>query len=743
MYTSNALNFSLQRTQTQAEQAALQIKRSINQIFCSTDFIPSSILWTCLIDPSYDTVLLAFLNDPIACEQSDSLSIMIDLKRNLIAHLTTVVILPSTSGSKTTIAVFNNNETILRQYTARCLRLTSFLLLKLKSIHNFNINFVIFECLSALTSEYLRLLRVVLMSRIELRRRGNRETDDFGFFFCLYLTIIGSTQPLDDAIDFDSNGKSFKSKHFKLLQSAFENHIGIHPSIDAQLLEILSIFSARFESNVLHYMMDAHWKATFQSNYDENSQITYNPIDAPFTLKNPFESTPRLTPEGNRAAIFSEEWVPEPTARLMTGCLRRLRNRFLAHSMCRHFGLIALSPYRIDTASVYIGYLLDRLAEYINGANEDLKAIASTIQQFEGSSDDDEDAEYIPPSNTVRRNSKLSIPPLDDFACLTTSSYPVFFEMLLRTIVSSVALFSLPQIVESLKDTPVLLEDHHPVNKLTYLLFAYGSLINLYKEKKHMFPKILLNTVIHISKSMLDIALVKVEEYVKWRNSLPIENATKKRFNLSSVIFLKKLLDSMGQNLIGALRHFTFEYSYGLSVSQDKQTKQVRRDQEIFFCTSALPRLKSLSQKVEKSFSFLRRKCSQYDIGDLKVHFDKQTTLRPMKKLSVDLELGYLESDESTTCLDESTQNMGLEVWEKHEEKANRRFFLQRSRKRSVDATLSVGRETGETDSDESLFEESSSSEAFIVNGNWGQFVSEEDSESDRSRSIQEIKITR
>jgi len=728
---------STQKTilQVRAELAAVQLKETLTRIFCSVDFIPSEVLWICLTDSSHDVLIISSLNNPNNKEKTAILSDVVDIRINLIEHLATGVISTSCNSSSTILAILNINPSMLRQYIARCLRLASFLLLKLQSVHDTNISDASIESLTKLTSEYLRLLCRILISKIDLDQSSEIDKDDFVYFFGLYLSLIGSKQPLDDAIHYKANNGTFTLNQFKILVSSFQDRIGCcHASIASQLLETLSIFAARSESSILHHMVDVHWSATFMSKHAHFVSSKNTTIDTPFallkTLKTPSRSALRdytdLTAEERRAHGLA--------VNLMTGCFCKSgeRNLFLVHSMCRHWGLITLSPRRTTLFTDFLKTLLGKLSDFLKGVDGFVgQKIVS--ENKEESSDDDEDGEYFPPS-LAPQISKLSIPTLGDFTCLTSSSYPIYFDMLLRMTVSSVAVFSVPGIMCSFKNPVVASRRLHPVYKLEQMIVVYGSLIKLYKDTFQMFPRFLLPSIIYTSKYMLDISLTKVHDYIEWRNSQPVlppEDKNPRVFDMASTSFLKNLLDTLGLHVIGKLRAFCYAYSESAE-SQGERKTSVDKKQQLFFGKTAMPRVNSLSRKVEGALEFLCQTSSRYNTGNIKTKCTQQDTYteRVTKRSRFEPEESLL-SDNSTTGDESSEKIIGTEIQEV--ETLEGSLPVGKSSHNHSTLSMSIGDyETEDSENDEiSIDDESSSrSDAFGVSGNWGQDTSEEEIES-------------
>lgn len=692
-----------------------------------------------MTDSSHDVLIISSLDNPNSKEKTEILSVVVDIRINLIEHLATGVISTSSNSSSTALAVLKINPSILRQYIARCLRLASFLLLKLQSVQDTNISDASIDSLTKLTSEYLRLICRILISKIDLDQSSETDKDDFVYFFGLYLSLIGSKQPLNDAIHYKANNGTFTLNQFKILVSSFQDRIGCcHTSIASQLLETLSIFAARSESSILHHMLGVHWGATFMSKHAHFVSSKNTTIDTPFALLKSLKTPSRSALRDFTDLTAEERRAHELAVNLMIGrfCKSGERNLFLVHSMCRHWGLIALLPRRTTLFTDFLKTLLGKLLDFLKGVDKgNEQSIVLKNKEESTDDDDDEDGEYFPPS-LAPQISKLSIPTLGDFTCLTSSSYPIYFDMLLRMTVSSIAVFSVPGIMCSFKKPIVASRRLHPVYKLEQMIVVYGSLIKLYKEKFQMFPRFLLPSIICTSKYMLDISITKVHDYVEWRNSqpvLPTEDKNPGVFDMASTSFLKNLLDTFGLHVIGKLRAFCYVYSESAG-SQKERKSPVGKNQQLFFGKAAMPRINSLSRKVEGALEFLCQTSSRYNTGDVKTKCTLQDTYGNTERVTKRLRFEPKESllsDNSTTG-DESSERMIGKNIEEVETLEGSLPVGKSSHNRSTLSTSIGDYEPGDSENDESSIDDESSSrsDAFGVSGNWGQDTSEEESDS-------------
>ena len=705
------------------------MKESLTRLFCSAEFIPSEILWVLLTDSSHDALIISAVDNPQHSETDVIiLSEVVQIRLNLIEHIATGVVSSSPTGT-TALAILNKNPLLLRQRIARCLRLASFLLLKLPVMKEAMSSDASIENLTKLISEYLRLLCTILISKTGFDQNSESNNDDFVYFFGLYLSVIGSKQPLNDVIELRANSDSFTVKHFKILVSSFQDHIeDCHTPIALQLLETLSIFAARSKSSILHYMIDVHWNSTFISKYT-NAVDHKGIIGPPFVLVKTLKSLSHATLHGYTNVNAEEHCTHQTVVKLMKGRFNRSgeRNLYLVHSMCRHWGLLALSPRKINLFTNFLSTLLGKLVDYLKDVDDCFVGQKIDSEKNEVLSDED-DGEYIPPSSTTQV-CKPSIPTLSDFMCLTSSSYPIYFDMLLRMTVSSIALFSVSEAMSNFNQSATTSNRPHPVYKLENMVEVYGSLIKLYKDKFHIFPKFLLSSIVHTSKCMLEISVAKLQEYVEWRNCQPVlppEEVNSRVFDPASTSFLKNLLDTFGLHVVGTLRVFCYVHSE----LQGERKSPTQKDQQLFFGKAAMPGVNSLTRKVERAFDFLSQTSNRYNIGDIKTdNIVQKATKGEPKGIVAGLRVGpeeFLHSEHSTTAEESSDKGISGEMQQETETTMNSSSLISKRDSNRDTRSLSIGDYELEDSEDEESFidnesSSSSRSDAFGVSGDWGQ----------------------
>ena len=668
--------------------------------------IPKKVIWICLTDPIHDELIISGVKNLVQKENDDLTMKVIQLRLNLIKHLVEMTPLSlKHDGAKT----LSEKSSIFRRHIARCLRLTSFLLLSVTVPTETSDNNDFDESLINLTSEYLRLVCDILVSKIDLDQTSAMNNSDFLSIIGLFMSIIGSNQPLNHTLEVRTASDSFRVKDFNILVSSFQEHIdGYHTTITSQLLEYLSIFAARSGPNILRCMIDVHWNATFLSKYTNWSRHKIM-VGNPFVLVKLLKSLPRSN---------SKEYITSTTEKC---CSRQVITKLMMHrynisqerhqhfvySMRRHWGLLTLSRGRMNLITNFLHTLLGKLVIFFKGIDDcPVEQTFDSKSDKDISDDDDDDAEYLPPSSIVSVVHKPKIPTSCDFECLTSDSYPIYLDMLIRMTVASTALFSMPEEMVNFEELATTSNRLHPVYELERIAIIYGSLMKLYKDKFHIFPKSLLPSIMHVSKCMLDLSVTKSQEFIAWRNCQPVilaEEEDSGSVDLASTTFLKKLLDTFGVHVIGTLFAFCGLDSGSTSMEEEGLIHKQNNNQ-LFFGKSALPGLASLARKTERTFEFLSQTSKRYSTGKIKVDIMVQHTQEPKQVVL--------------------TKSLRL-----RHGKHSKNEDLSSTRKRSV------GRyEISQSDEEQSFVgysdeSTSSGSDEFGVSGNWGQNVDGSDDE--------------
>ena len=733
----------MKKNQVRTEISALQLRESLTTILHPTKSIPKKLFWVCLTDPSHDEFIISAVKNLHHNKTIGPIFRVIQLRLSLIKHLCTITAHDTRDDTE---ASLEERPETSRGNIVRCLRLTSFLLLNFPFLERTTQSGELIESFFKLISEYIRLACSILISKIDFEGISETNNADSSSVFGLYLSTFGSKEPLNQTGENIAVSNSFNLKDFDKLVSSFRDHIGDnHTSITSQLLETLSVFAARIGSNILDRMIDIHWKATFLSEYTSGGE--YNDSSgSPFALVEVFKSVSR-----NKRERFTNTSVEECCSyRIITKLMKHRynksleRHQYLVQSMRRHWGLIALSPRRFKLITNFLNTLLGKVLEYLKDVDDCLvgqKYKSKDNEALSSGDDDDEDDEYFPPSTSAPPLIyKPSIPTSSDFVCLTSDSYPIYLDMLMRMTVSSIAFFSIPEEMSRIRRPATTSYMHHPVYELERMIAVYGAVVKLYKDKFHIFPKFLHSSIITVSKCMLDISVTKSQEYTEWRNYQPVlhlEEREFKGFDPASTKFLKKLLDSFGLHVIGPLRAFCSAHS-GSPIIQDGKKKHMQKGNQSFVGNLTMPGLRLLARKNERTFKFLSQTSNRYSTGDVISQDIVQHAPQGQHEQSTKDSEDYSKTEQISTMENSSERGAGQQSQEEIENKTDSSSIRKRSSHRGTPIHYAGNDDPPYSEDEESFIDNddassSSTSNAFGVSGDWGQQSEDSDKEEDDS----------
>ena len=263
--------------------------------------------------------------------------------------------------------------------------------------------------------------------------------------------------------------------------------------------------------------------------------------------------------------------------------------------------------------------------------------------------------------------------------------------MLLQMTVAASSIFSVKR--ESLRND----DGGHPFDRFEHLLDIFGSLIKVYEEKVQIFPQKTMSTVVHASKTMLDVSLFQLNKCIEWRNVQPvvyIHDIDAGKYDAASIEYLKELFDLLGRNVLGRLQTFCS------AINSFKHTKHAAEYKQ---------RIKSLENKTLRFKGMLQKLCAAHNIA--------QSSLDPKSEMSTD---GKPLRKRQRTNTSEQPRRDG----EKEDQ---------------VDLEAVPMEEDKETISSEASFGESASTDSsdFEASGQWGE--SEDDEESQPVLSLQQL----
>ena len=211
---------------------------------------------------------------------------------------------------------------------------------------------------------------------------------------------------------------------------------------------------------------------------------------------------------------------------------------------------------------------------------------------------------------TETNKRKPSIPSSEAFPCLTSSSFSTYFDILLKMVVASVALFSIIDEVDTSRAN-----SGNPFCRLGDLLELFGSLIELYKDSFQMFPKSIISSILDSSKLMLDISMEKLEECREWRSTEPMLPPDANVFDIADQQFLKDLIDTIGLDVIGRLRKLCSGRSGNISEGKVEDNR-CEDELRIAFFGNGIQKVRRLSRGVEHALEELQQISNEHRFGD-------------------------------------------------------------------------------------------------------------------------------
>lgn len=738
-----------------AELVALHLGESFTNHIYTTELIPCRVFWTCLTDSSHDELIISYVRTLQHEETNELISEVVLLRLNLMKHFATINPYAKNTEHDGTQGILGESASIFRRDITRCLRVTSFLLLNFpvfeESMENIDLN----ESIVKLISEYLRLVCNILISKIDVDQASGTNDSDFFYILGLYVSVVGSKHPLKHTCEGIAVGNSFTVEDFNFLIHSFQNHFGEHHTpITSQLLETLSVIAARSGSNILKCMIDVHWNATFLSKYTNVPKRKDN-TGFPYILVKLLKSLSSHNRQGYVDTASQERSSYQTITKLIKHrCNKSLdRHQYLVHSMFRHWGLLASLPTRIDLVADYLNNLLRNLFEYLSGVDDYLvrQQVDSKENKEVSDDDDNDDDEYLPPSNSLSFVPRRSTPTSCNFLCLTSHSYPVFFDVLVRMTVSSISLFSISEEMSSIKQPVTTLSRLHPVYKLERMAILYGSLIKLYKDKFNSFPKSLLSSIINISKCMLDISVTKLQQYIEWRNSQPVlvvEEGDARDIDLASTMYLKKLLDIFGLHIVGVLNTFCYEYSRSAAIKGDAIIQE-QKDDQFFFGKVAVPGLRSLASKIQRTSEFLSQTSIRHSMGEIKTDYKAQYALKCEQKGSTEdfriQQQEYSNAKKSSIIEDVSSRRLSGELQKEIVNRVDSSSIRKRDPASVTHALAFEEDDLSYSEEDKCSIDDdnkslSSRSDSFGVSGDWGQRIDGSFKEYDSELFIDQIE---
>lgn len=597
--------------------ALREMNHILQKIFHSVKCIPNEILWLALLDPSHDSIVAAAVENPrLAEEYGEKAAGIAGMRIRLLEHLgRTSEAVPSSYGRCAPLAIYHVEITVLREQLAQCLRLAAFLSLSQSTLRGSRQVNTLHQSLSTLRCKYLKLLCSIFVSKMNispLPKDENRDdvNSDFAYFFGLFFHVLGSKDPLNVSIPSEWKYKTPTVRDFNVIAACFEEHIRNSDAATAtQLLEILSIFATRMGSSAITAMVEINWKSMNKEFVDVES-VSVISAPAVFTIA--------LQKHGFTDDHPLERSIKAAVARLVRSWYKPgVKHVYLTQALGRQWGLLALQPREHSLFVTHVDLLLEKMVELLGDVEEsdisEHPLLKDTMEALKDS-DDDDDGEYHPPIE--RQYRKPTLPTPEGFPCLNSSNFSHYFDVVLRMVVLRVCLFSISDEASRVSDQSKL--NDHPVHELENFINVFGDLMELLKNRIHVFPKSAIPSIISTSKCMLVISTEKLLEFIEWRNSQPISLSEENSGlpDIASTSVLKSLLDVLGINVVGRLRSLFMAPSNTKQLSEDELHR--------LFGHGNVSKVKSLSKKVEQVFELLCDKSDTYNLGHVKVHPEEQ-----------------------------------------------------------------------------------------------------------------------
>jgi hypothetical protein len=570
-----------------------QLKIIVASYFDSSKFIRSEILWNIVVDSTRDATLIEVIGKeamgiPVSPNSVDVIHIrrVVLIKLNALEQLSLQTVNLTNRNSAVKIQSEMDYLMALRPKLARCLRLCAYLSLRIPGLRNKsydtgntkdsktrNESFTLLSVLnlSTLTAAYFRLLSRVLRLAIVIESDSEDQSImNLADFINLFTSILGTKQPLDEAICFDQNDDP-PSTRFLSLKKAFLSHLEIcdDQSTAIELLETLAIFSIHLGHDAIVGMIEVSWKFL----HYEYSNLEVNESLSPaypflFATQQSMSSAKYLVRQKGKL----ERSVQGTLVKAAFSKTKYGKNSSLVHGMLRHWGLLALSPKRSELFDVHLHKLLCNIQTFLEKVQEPAMINHTVHKEDEFS---DEDDEYVPPNN--HREPKDVVLPTSLVPGLDAASFSIYFDTLLQMTVAASSVWIIGEIDA---------QGCHPFNRFECLIEIFGSLVNLFQEKLYIFPNKALPSVAKASKNMINVTSHQLKRCIEWRNSQPVvlgHDIQDGSYDVASIRRLKSLLESVSVHIVGRLRSLCIAINSSKTANNHLESKQ---------------RLKALGKKV-------------------------------------------------------------------------------------------------------------------------------------------------
>lgn len=537
--------FPKQKIKTEVDNAARQVRRLISDIFETSDYIPSEAAWFALTNTADDADIMMRLNlsKSDALSQDDFLG-AVKLRLFCLRHLTTV------DNSN----LLGESIALRRQRSKQCLRFASLIMQRLSNVRkdSMTLNENMAVHLTNLSCAYLRLVRKVVI-------QSKESISDLHFFHGIYIRLLRPEMSLLDETEADSGGGMVGREAFDYLAASVQAHIGSFSiEISNELFETLSVFASCYGTNALSTMVGMSWGYLSSHSFDHNApgHILDNAFSITAILENHAPGALQNDPPNH----FGDSVVRDLLLKMSQ---RRYRlgqkHSFMVNALCRHWGLLSMSSHNVDLLMEHSRRMVTELVDYFDTSLRSPRTMSkSTIEggpstsNREEDDDDDDDDEYIPPFQVKNPRRRVQFYTKMDFPILSSSSFHVYYDVVLRLIVTTTCMYSISD-SESTVDNV----SKHPIRRLDELLKLFADLSRLYFTFSEYFPKTVHPSVVRTQKTMLNVCFEKIQQFIAWRNRQPVITADAVQDGVEDVAstkYLKELITGIETNVIDVLR---------------------------------------------------------------------------------------------------------------------------------------------------------------------------------------------
>jgi hypothetical protein len=424
-------------------------------------------------------------------------------------------------------------------------------------------------------------------------------------FYILYLSILGTNDPMNDAIQSGLSASSSPITSFNLITGTFLKHIKDCDDADiaCQLVESWSVFALNYEKNALSSMADLTWSAV-KAKYSISgaTRCFHAPYIFTHTLNRLLPGS--LASKTRKNAL--EQSVHETVVKLVVSKSRNSdKTSFWVNGILRHWGILVLSMENGDsTIYNHLAQLFSNLAQFLKRAH---RPISARLIEHKCDDTSDDDGEYIPPAD--RREVKSALPTFK-VGGVDAGTFPVIFDILLQISVATLSILSIDR--ETLNSDSFRF--FSPYRRFASFINFFGSMVTLYHANFSIFPPKTLNAVLRASNSMVSASSFQLQRCIEWRNAqpiLPAQSTGAGDNDPASAKFLKEFLDAIETHVVGTLQSICGLFDQLSDSTGDRPIKGTVPS----FAVGYKPGIKSLGIRTEKLKTELLRAASVHSLA--------------------------------------------------------------------------------------------------------------------------------